>query len=523
VCKFSSLIKTLAVLFVLCTAFAATLGFDAAFIQTTTRHAAARVPTLRRRTNALSDDLDDAKSLLERVERLHIDAEISEERNITTAPTQVPTVAPTAAPTQGPTASPTQVPTSGPTPAPAVVVHRKLKHGFSLSVADRETWSLYQSRTAADLHDALPSYDAKRKLTLLVVIAVSNKVQEVEQWRRNTASLVNAAAFHGDTVKFSFFHWDGKTSNWDDEPWFRELNAHKIVRMETTERGCKYDFWSILAQERGPVTDDEYTWFTDADMEFSTFSWSVCRALLLHTHAWIASPMLLPRHPGGRTGDAVTEHCVVGDELVLARAPALPNGFAENLKSYASEGSAILNAHMWRVVTERVKTFGPWHEGGRTDWGVDIYWREIARLISNHCHGENPHDAHPIWIVLDAAPVIHMDTHSLTGVPHSSARACKAKCGSMCHPIVEAEFFVVTEEVWSDAYAPIAEAAKCPKVFEASMTHSGHHSPRADSMWIIDRGSSDTSAHGAINWGPRGTDCHGDPGNTELRAIGNLA
>ena len=57
----------------LCTAFAATLGFDAALIPTTTRHAAARVPTLRRRTNALSDDLDDAKSLLERP---HIDAEI---------------------------------------------------------------------------------------------------------------------------------------------------------------------------------------------------------------------------------------------------------------------------------------------------------------------------------------------------------------------------------------------------------------------------------------------------------------
>ena len=72
-CTCSSLIKTLAVLFVLCTAFAATLGFDAALIPTTTRHAAARVPTLRRRTNALSDDLDDAKSLLERP---HIDAEI---------------------------------------------------------------------------------------------------------------------------------------------------------------------------------------------------------------------------------------------------------------------------------------------------------------------------------------------------------------------------------------------------------------------------------------------------------------
>ena len=59
-CKFSSLIKTLAVLFVLCPAFAATLGFDAAFVPTTIRHAAARAPTLRRRTNALSDDLDDA-------------------------------------------------------------------------------------------------------------------------------------------------------------------------------------------------------------------------------------------------------------------------------------------------------------------------------------------------------------------------------------------------------------------------------------------------------------------------------
>jgi hypothetical protein len=73
------LIKTLAVLFVLCTAFAATLGFDAAFIRTTTSHAAAHAPTLRRRTNAISDDLDDATSLLERP---HIDAEISEERNI---------------------------------------------------------------------------------------------------------------------------------------------------------------------------------------------------------------------------------------------------------------------------------------------------------------------------------------------------------------------------------------------------------------------------------------------------------
>ena len=52
--------RTLAVLFVLCTAFAATLGFDAAFIPTTIHHAAARVPTLRRRTNTLSDDLDDA-------------------------------------------------------------------------------------------------------------------------------------------------------------------------------------------------------------------------------------------------------------------------------------------------------------------------------------------------------------------------------------------------------------------------------------------------------------------------------
>ena len=81
-CTFSSLIKTLAVLFVLCTAFAATLGFDAALIPTTIRHAAARAPTLRRRTNALSDDIDDAKSLLERP---HIDAEISEERNITSA------------------------------------------------------------------------------------------------------------------------------------------------------------------------------------------------------------------------------------------------------------------------------------------------------------------------------------------------------------------------------------------------------------------------------------------------------
>ena len=52
----------------LCTAFAATLGFDAAFIPTTIRHAAARAPTLRRRTNAvtnaISDDLDDAAVLL---------------------------------------------------------------------------------------------------------------------------------------------------------------------------------------------------------------------------------------------------------------------------------------------------------------------------------------------------------------------------------------------------------------------------------------------------------------------------
>ena len=81
-CKFSSLIKTLAVLFVLCPAFAATLGFDAAFVPTTIRHAAARAPTLRRRTNAISDDLDDAKSLLERPHIVDIDAEISEERNI---------------------------------------------------------------------------------------------------------------------------------------------------------------------------------------------------------------------------------------------------------------------------------------------------------------------------------------------------------------------------------------------------------------------------------------------------------
>jgi ubiquitin len=61
----ASLIKTLAVLFVLCTAFAATLEFDAAFIPTTIRHAAARVPTLRRRTNALIDNLDDEKELAE--------------------------------------------------------------------------------------------------------------------------------------------------------------------------------------------------------------------------------------------------------------------------------------------------------------------------------------------------------------------------------------------------------------------------------------------------------------------------
>jgi len=58
------LIKTLAVLFVLCTAFAATLGFDAAFIPTTTRHAAARAPTLRRRTNAVTNAVsDDAATL----------------------------------------------------------------------------------------------------------------------------------------------------------------------------------------------------------------------------------------------------------------------------------------------------------------------------------------------------------------------------------------------------------------------------------------------------------------------------
>ena len=55
----------------LCTAFAATLGFDAAFAPTTTRHAAARAPTLRRRTNAvtnaISDDLAEAALLLRNV------------------------------------------------------------------------------------------------------------------------------------------------------------------------------------------------------------------------------------------------------------------------------------------------------------------------------------------------------------------------------------------------------------------------------------------------------------------------
>jgi hypothetical protein len=51
------------------------------FIPTTTRHAAARAPTLRRRTTAIIDDLDDAKSL---VERIHFDA-----------PSQVPSAAPT--------------------------------------------------------------------------------------------------------------------------------------------------------------------------------------------------------------------------------------------------------------------------------------------------------------------------------------------------------------------------------------------------------------------------------------------
>ena len=372
----------------------------------------------------------------------------------------------------------------------AMDAHKRMIHGEStrLSAAQSRAWWSWQRHTAAELHAALPSDTVRQaKLRLAVVVAVSNELVDVEQWERNTARLLLDARTTGDEIVFHFYHYDGASSRWVDASWYQDLVAKGNVAVhEAHERGCKYNFWKRFATEHVESEENNaYTFLTDADMDYRLFSWRITRGILLSTRPWIATPMVVRhskhrRHFGAWLVENNMEHAIFCNKLSIAHTPPMDgNGFHR-----AEEGAVILSSSMWRVLAVRLS-----RNADRTDWGLDIFWTDVVHILANGC--QHSSRSNPPWIILDASPVIHMDTGSLTrstrtrpGQPLISpllstttstprevweqGQTCLAKCGDMCGAFTSEEYRVLTNEVWSPTQGRASRAAKCPAVFNDS-------------------------------------------------------
>ena len=271
-----------------------------------------------------------------------------------------------------------------------------------------EDWSLYQTTTAEEMAKSFLSPEmAAGKLKILVVTPVDNSAVTVDRWRKNMRRLSNNKA--GDVFDFAFYHHDGQNSLWERHAWYAS-NPHVVTRR--VKAGCKLSFWQDVPVS---VADHyDYIWLLDSDMDTRFFHWDLFRTLLKILRPPVAQPALVSREEGARSSDHEWLHMQVNEregEMMLAREV-----------KFVEVNAAVVSAPMWRAFRQRIETHDP-----SSVWGSDAWWSKVARLAKTHCAAPSA----IAGIILDASPLVHMDTRSMDKKEKKEEKKNKIKTESI--------------------------------------------------------------------------------------------
>ena len=340
--------------------------------------------------------------------------------------------------------------------------------GAAWSVDFADKWQNFQRSTTAEiiLSRSLPPTDQlddstrdrrreidERKFKILVLIVVGNSVDMVERWKENLLLLTRNRA--QDIFDFAFHHYDGDNSLWTEEEWYN--TSPRIVKRDL-KTGCKISHWKETPASAADHYD--YVWLIDSDMDFRFFDWDLYRTLLFILNPLVSQPAIIPRKEKTRSSDISFLRMNVDSRdgrMVLAREEKAVEVMAP-----------ILSASLWRMFRQRIE-----RHTSNSDYGADAFFSKVARLANGYC-------SRPLalaGIVVDASPLVHLDTRTMGPTPrekarqkhqegHPSGNKCVRPCaGSNCDDFTDEDrgrVRATVESLYGPCDSSLEEGSKYP-------------------------------------------------------------
>lgn len=261
-------------------------------------------------------------------------------------------------------------------------------------------WSHYQEQLTQKLRKAAP---ALKPLKVLMISPVSNSMRSVDDFEYNMGRLRSNSA--GDVFHFALFHYDGDDSMWKQRSWYNE--AHGVVMSENRPM-CKSAAW--LKVDPAMARRYDYIWLMDGDLRMDYFSWDLYRGVLALLDPLVSQPAIVPRGLGERSTDL--------EELQMVGAYGRMFPIAREVER--SESMApLLSSRVWPVLYKRLT-----RNDVRSVWYTNTVWDILAQWGALSCGKTGV-------LVVNAAPVRHINCHDLLRRPNRTGNDCIRGCG---HP-----------------------------------------------------------------------------------------
>mmetsp|Transcript_83332 Transcript_83332/g.258774 ORF Transcript_83332/g.258774 Transcript_83332/m.258774 type:complete len:243 (+) Transcript_83332:1-729(+) len=177
----------------------------------------------------------------------------------------------------------------------------------------------------------------------------------------------------------------------------------------------------------------------DGDLRLDLFSWDLYRAVILALDPLVSQPAVVPKGQGARSTD-LEELQMVGSYSGL---------FPIAREVQRSESMApLLSARLWPALHQRFAG-----NDNRTIWFTNTIWDMLAQISALDCNKTGV-------LIVNAAPVRHIDCHDLLRRPNKTGNNCIRGCGhpgaQNCRRISASERALLREAVAD--YCPLDDA-----------------------------------------------------------------
>uniref|UniRef100_A0A7S2AXK0 Uncharacterized protein n=1 Tax=Alexandrium andersonii TaxID=327968 RepID=A0A7S2AXK0_9DINO len=261
-------------------------------------------------------------------------------------------------------------------------------------------WARYQDQITTKVKKQAREL---KPLKVLLVSPVSNSPRAVDDFEYNMYKLRNNTA--GDTFNFALFHYDSDDSTWRQRHWYNE--EHGFVLLENRQM-CKSETWLMV--EPKMARNYDYVWLMDGDLRMDYFSWDLYRSVLAWLDPLVSQPAIVPKGLGERSTDL--------EELQMVGAYSKRFPVAREV-SRSESMAPLLSSKIWPVLYKRLT-----RNDVRTVWYTNTVWDILAQWAALSCGKTGV-------LVVNAAPVRHINCHDLIRRTNHTGNGCIRGCG---HP-----------------------------------------------------------------------------------------